>query len=124
MNNRNGFAEAIDQLNTVVSVGEEVGLDVLEEAANYFVEKLRPAIPRGQADVHLQDELKVVVKSDMVQVTFSDKAWYWHLAEHGHKKAGGKGRVKGLHFVRNTVDAHGDKLAQMMADKIINRMEG
>ena len=29
----------------------------------------------------------------------------------------GKGRVKGKHFVQNTFDAEGDKIADMMAQK-------
>ncbi|MED2398206.1 HK97 gp10 family phage protein, partial [Bacillus thuringiensis] len=44
------------------------------------------------------------------------------LVEHGHKKANGKGRVKGKHFVQNTFDAEGDKIADIMAQKIIDRM--
>ncbi|PFR52088.1 hypothetical protein COK29_30495, partial [Bacillus cereus] len=62
------------------------------------------------------------VKNDRVSVEFEDAAWYWYLADHGHKKANGKGRVKGLHFSRNTFDAKGDKIADIMAQKIIDRM--
>lgn len=64
----------------------------------------------------------VVVKDDRVSVEFKDEAWYWYLVEHGHKKANGKGRVKGKHFVQNTFDAEGDKIADIMAQKIIDRM--
>ncbi|MGQ0454103.1 HK97 gp10 family phage protein, partial [Bacillus sp. SS-TM] len=70
----------------------------------------------------LLDGLKVVVKDDRVSVEFKDEAWYWYLVEHGHKKANGKGRVKGKHFVQNTFDAEGDKIADIMAQKIIDRM--
>ena len=35
--------------------------------------------------VHLKIA-KVVVKDDRVSVEFEDAAWYWYLAEHGHKK--------------------------------------
>lgn len=124
MNNRNGFADAINQLNTLMDIDKKVELDVLEEAANYFVKKLQAAIPVGSGTMHLRDELQVKVKDDMVQVIFNDEAWYWHLADKGHKKAGGKGRVKGLHFTRNTIDAHGQKIADMMANKIIKKMKG
>lgn len=122
--NNNGFADALDKLNTIVSIDKKVELDVLEEAATFFANKLKDAIPQGPGTVHLKDEIKVVVKKDMVQVQFSDHAWYWTLADKGHKKAGGKGRVKGLHFTRNTIDAHGQKIADMMAQKIIKKMEG
>lgn len=120
----NGFADALNKLNTVMDINKQVEIDVLEQAANYFVQQLRSAIPIGPGDVHLKNELKVVVKNDMVQVIFSGKAWYWTLVEHGHKKAGGKGKVKGRHFVRNTVDSEGQKIADMMAQKIIQKMEG
>lgn len=122
--NNNGFADALDKLNTLIQIDRKVELAVLEEAADYFVQQLKPLIPVGQGSSHLKDELKVVVKNDIVQVQFSNKAWYWHLAEHGHKKANGKGRVKGRHFVRNTIDRHGEKIAEMMATKIIKKMEG
>ncbi|MBD2807054.1 HK97 gp10 family phage protein, partial [Xenorhabdus sp. ZM] len=32
------------------------------------------------------------------------------------------GRVKGLHFSQNTFDAEGDKIADIMAQKIMDRM--
>ena len=122
--NRNGFADALNQLNTIMNVGQEVDLDVLEEAAKYFANKLKPLIPKGEGSQHLQDELKVVVKQDYVQLIFTDKAWYWHLVNQGHKKRGGKGRVKGSHFLRKALDQHGPKTAELMKNKILNKMEG
>ncbi|MEI4618850.1 HK97 gp10 family phage protein, partial [Bacillus cereus] len=96
----------------------------LDEAAKYFASKLKPKIKASSKNkrTHLRDSLKVVVKDDCVSVEFKEEAWYWYLVEHGHKKANGKGRVKGKHFVQNTFDAEGDKIADMMAKKIINRM--
>lgn len=123
-NNRNGFADALNQINTLMDIGEEVELEVLEEAANFFAEKLADAIPIGSGTQHLKNEIEVKVKGDMVQVIFSDKAWYWSLADKGHKKPNGRGRVKGLHFTKKTIDTYRDKIADMMAQKMINRMEG
>lgn len=121
--NNNGFAEALDEINTLLKVNEKVELDVLEEAAEYFVEKLRPQIPKSKSSGrHLRDALKVVVHDDYVSVEFEDWAYYWHLAEHGHKKPSGRGRVKGKHFVQNTFDSEGDKIAEIMAGKIIKKM--
>ncbi len=122
--NRNGFADALNRLNTLMDVGQEVDLDVLEEAANFYASKLKPLIPKGDGNQHLQDELKVVIKNGHVQLIFSDKAWYWHLVNHGHKKRGGKGRVKGHHFVRKALNQHGPKTAELMQKKIIEKMEG
>lgn len=123
--NNNGFADALKEINTLLRVNKAVEKDVLEEAAEYFVRKLKPLIPvSDRKSRHLRDSLKVVVKNDMVSVEFEDDAFYWHMVEHGHKKANGKGRVKGRHFVQNTFDGEGDKIADIMANKIIRKMEG
>ncbi|WP_242321685.1 HK97-gp10 family putative phage morphogenesis protein, partial [Bacillus cereus group sp. BfR-BA-01312] len=115
---------ALEDINTLLRVNKKVSLDVLDEAAKYFASKLKPKIKASSKNkrTHLRDSLKVVVKDDRVSVEFKDEAWYWYLVEHGHKKANGKGRVKGKHFVQNTFDAEGDKIADIMAQKIIDRM--
>ncbi|MGR5866964.1 HK97-gp10 family putative phage morphogenesis protein [Bacillus cereus] len=122
--NNNGFADALEDINTLLRVNKTVSLDVLEEAAQYFARKLKPKIKASNKNkqTHLRDSLQVVVKDDCVSVEFKDEAWYWYLVEHGHKKAKGRGHVKGKHFVQNTFDAEGDKIADMMAQKIIDRM--
>lgn len=130
--NNNGFADAMNQINTLLKVDKQVSMNVLEEAAEYFAEQLRPNIPQGYGPEHMRDKLKVTIEDDVVQVVFDDDAWYWFQVEHGHKtpkkkggkKGSGKGFVPGRHFVRNTFDANGDKIAQIMADKIISKMEG
>lgn len=123
MQNNNGFADALKQMKTLLNVDEKVTLSVLEEAAEYFAEKLKPKIPIGYTK-RLRDNLKVVVKNDMVQVIFEDVGWYWHLVEHGHKKRNGRGRVKGRHFVRNTWNAESEKIEKIILEKIIEKMEG
>lgn len=120
--NNNGFADALKQMKTLLKINEKVTLDVLEDAAEYFAQRLRPRIPVHRSN--LKDNLKVVVKNDMVQVVFEGNTWYWHLVEHGHKKPYGRGRVKGRHFVRNTWDAESKRIEQIMTDKIIQRMAG
>lgn len=125
MQNNNGFADALKQMKTLLNVDHKVTLSVLEEAADYFAEKLKQRIPvSNRNSKHLRDQLKVIVKNDMVQVVFEDGGWYWHLVEHGHKKSNGRGRVKGQHFVRNTWNAESEKIEKLMLDKIIKRMEG
>ncbi|MGG5740472.1 HK97 gp10 family phage protein [Bacillus cereus group sp. IBL03679] len=122
--NNNGFADALEDINTLLRVNKKVELDVLDEAAKYFAAELKKRIKMSNKNkqTHLKNSLKVVVKNDRVSVEFEDAAWYWYLAEHGHKKANGKGRVKGLHFSQNTFDAEGDKIADIMAQKILDRM--
>ncbi|BCB04743.1 HK97 gp10 family phage protein [Bacillus sp. KH172YL63] len=123
--NNNGFAYALREINTLINVNKTVELDVLEEAAEYFVRKLKPRIPQSyHRGNHLRDALKVVVHDDHVSVEFEEWAFYWHLVEHGHKKASGKGKVKGSHFVQNTFDSDGEKIADIMASKILDEMGG
>ncbi|WLR54287.1 HK97 gp10 family phage protein [Mesobacillus subterraneus] len=125
MNNNNGFAEALEEINTLLKVDKKVELNVLDEAAKYFVQKLKPRIKSSDMNKkHLRDSLKVVVKDDLVSVEFEDDAWYWYLVEHSHKKSNGKGKVKGQHFVQNTFDAEGDKIVEIMVSKIIDKMGG
>ncbi|PGE86621.1 hypothetical protein COM55_07630 [Bacillus pseudomycoides] len=122
--NHNGFVDALEDINTLLRVNKQVSMDVLEAAAKYFAAELKKRIKLSNKNkrTHLKNSLKVVIKSDHVSVEFEDKTWYWYLAEHGHKKANGKGRVKGLHFAQNTFDAEGDKVADILAQRIIDRM--
>lgn len=125
-NNNNGFTDAINQLNTLMDVGKQVQIEALKEAAEYFVAKLRPRINLSDKNkqTHLRNSLKIVIKNDRVSVAFEGEAWYWHLAEHGHKKVGGKGRVKGLHFVKNTIDAERVELEKIMLRLIVEQIGG
>lgn len=126
MSDNNGFADALSQIKTLLKVDDHVSLDALEEAANYFVDQLKPNIHLSdkRKRTHLRESLKVEVKEDHVQVSFEDDAWYWFLAEHGHRKAGGKGKVAGQHFVQNTFMQEQDKIADIMTSKILKKMEG
>lgn len=125
MQNNNGFADALKQIKTLLKVDKKVTLEGLEAAAEYFVKKLKPRIPVSDRNKkHLRDMLKIVVLNDKVQVAFGVDGWYWHLVEHGHKKRGSSGRVKGRHFVRNTWDSENKKIEEIMLNKIIKKMEG
>lgn len=125
MKNNNGFADMLKQTKKLLNVDKQVTLSVLEEAADFFAKELRTKIPESNRNTRrLRNQLKVVIKGDKVRVVFEDAGWYWHLVEHGHKKRGGRGRVKGQHFVRNTWDATNNKIEQIMLDKIIQKMEG
>ncbi|MGG3708684.1 HK97-gp10 family putative phage morphogenesis protein [Heyndrickxia coagulans] len=123
MDNHNGFLDALEEINTLLKMDKRVSMEALEEAAEYFVKVLKPQIPVSKRNKkHMRDSLKVVVKKDVVQVVFEGTGWYWHLAEHGHKKANGRGKVRGRHFVQNTWDKYGGKVAEIMTEQIINKM--
>lgn len=123
--NNNGFADALKSTNTLLKVNKKVQMSVLEEAAEYFAQKLKPAIPiDSRTSLNMRDHLEVVEKNGEIQVRFDDKAFYWRFVEHGHKKAGGRGRVKGQHFVQNTFDREAERISEIMTSKIIQKMEG
>jgi len=126
MTNNNGFADGMNQIRTLLNVNQEVQMDVLKDAADYFVEKMKPLITLSNKNkqTHLRNSLEVIIDGDRVTVKFGKDAWYWFLAEHGHKKAGGKGRVAGTHFVRNTIDSEMGNIQEIMLSEIINQMEG
>jgi hypothetical protein len=119
--NNNGFADALRDINTLLKIDRDVELNVLEEAAKYFVEKLEGVIKTSNKNKkHLRDSLKVVVKENMVSVQFEKEAFYWYMVEHGHKKANGKGKVKGQHFIQNTFDAEAEIIMDIMSQRILD----
>jgi len=119
--NNNGFAQALNDLRTVANTHQQVSKENLEKAAEYFISKLEQKIKTsGKNKKHLRDSLKVVIKDNRVSVQFENDMFYWYMVEHGHKKSNGKGRVKGLHFVRNTTDAEREKLLDIMMERLID----
>ncbi|MGE7365707.1 HK97-gp10 family putative phage morphogenesis protein [Desemzia incerta] len=122
--NKNGFADALNQINTLLNVNQSVQLDALEEAADYFAKQLKGNIKDGPGNQHISDKIEIVVEKGQVSVKFGKDGWYWFLANNGHKKSNGKGRVKGQHFVENTMTKEESKIAEIMTSKIIKKMEG
>lgn len=123
--NKNGFSDALNQINTLLKVNQTVQKDALEEAANYFVDQLKPALRKSNlSKKHQVESLKIKFEGDKFVVYFEKDAWYWFLDENGHRKRGGKGRVQGTHAIRNTFDKNSEKLGEIMTKKIIDKMEG
>lgn len=119
--NNNGFADALNDINTLLRAGETISITALEQAANYFVSKLEANIKASNKNKkHLRDSLKVVVKGDYVSVQFESDMFYWYMVEHGHKKANGKGKVKGQHFIQNTFDAESERILDIMMQRIFD----
>lgn len=118
MANKNGFASALEKLNTKLDVKQDVSMDALEDAANHFARKMKPRIPVSKRNTdHLRDALKVVIDGDTVKVIFEGKH-YWYMVDKGHKKAGGKGRIRGVNFVKKTLNSERDRLTEIMIKKI------
>ena len=119
----NGFEDALKQMKTIVDVNETVAMDALEEAAQYFVEKLRPELARSAINKkHMADGLQIKIEKEKIVVYFEEHAFYWHMVDKGHRKANSRGRVKGTHTIRNTLTRESEKIEKIMLQKITKKM--
>lgn len=118
--NENGFEEMADFLGKLADVDpKQVSMESLEDAANFYAEKLIPQIPRSLLKKkHMQDQLKVVVKDEGVEVRFEGTAFYWRFEENG---AAGR---PAKHFAANTYSQNSAKIAEIMTQKIMDLWKG
>ena len=119
-NNKNGFAEMADFLGNLSKVDpKKLSLDALEEAANFYLEKLLPRIPKSLLKKkHMREQIKVVVEDDRVKVQFEDTSFYWRFAENGTSKQ------RAQHFASGTYDQNKEKIEEIMTRKILDLWEG
>lgn len=119
-NNKNGFAEIADFLGTLSKVDpKKLSLDALEEAANFYLEKLLPRIPKSLLKKkHMREQIKVVVEDERVKVQFEDTFFYWRFAENGTSKQ------RAQHFASGTYEQNKEKIEEIMTRKILNLWEG
>lgn len=97
----------------------KITLESLEEAAQYFVGKLLPNIPRSlMKKKHMKDHIKVVVEDDKVTIYFQDTSFYWRFVENGTVN------MKAQHFVEGTWQQQKSSVENIMTKKIIKEMEG
>lgn len=118
-NNNNGFADMADRLGKLARVTEAVTIESLTNAAEFFVEKLLPNIPRSLLrKKHAADYVKVIIEDNQVRVIFEDTAFYWRFAENGTVNQ------RAQHFASGTFEQHKTNIENLMARKIIEQMEG
>ncbi|MFS0950890.1 HK97-gp10 family putative phage morphogenesis protein [Enterococcus thailandicus] len=119
-NNKNGFAEMADFLGNLSKVDpKKLSLDALEEAANFYLEKLLPRIPKSLLKKkHMREQIKVVVEDERVKVQFEDTSFYWRFAENGTSKQ------RAQHFASGTYEQNKEKIEEIMTRKILNLWEG
>ncbi|MFS0941912.1 HK97-gp10 family putative phage morphogenesis protein [Enterococcus thailandicus] len=119
-NNKNGFAEMADFLGNLSKVDpKKLSLDALEEAANFYLEKLLPRIPKSLLKKkHMREQIKVVVEDDRVKVQFEDTSFYWRFAENGTSKQ------RAQHFASGTYEQNKEKIEEIMTRKILDLWEG
>ncbi|MBC2140146.1 hypothetical protein HCA95_12460 [Listeria innocua] len=119
MSNQNGFNEASKKLGKLSQVNEKLTLDVLEEAAKFFVKVLKPNIPISLRNhKHIRESLKVKVEGDVVVVYFDDNSFYWRFVENGTSKQ------RAQNFVKSTYAQNKNKIEKIMLSKIVKKMEG
>lgn len=98
---------------------EKITIESLNEAAQYFVGKLMPSIPRSlMKKKHMKDHIKVVIEDDKVIIVFEDTSFYWRFVENGTVN------MKAQHFVEGTWQQQKTNIENIMTKKIIKEMEG
>lgn len=115
----NGFAEMSDYLGNLLDVGE-VAKASLEEAAEFYVEKLMPEIPKSliKNKEHMRDHVKVTIESDRVVVHFEDTSFYWRFPENGTTNQ------RAQHFASGTFEKHKKEIEEIMTRKVMKKQEG
>ncbi|EOF36588.1 HK97 gp10 family phage protein [Enterococcus faecalis EnGen0101] len=115
----NGFLDMANHLGTIAEVTEEITKESLEEAANFYLNKLLPKVPKSLLKKkHMQDQLKVEVTNEGVEVVFEDTAFYWRFAENGTVNQ------KAQHFASGTFEQYKSQIEMIMTKKIMNKMKG
>ena len=118
--NNNGFKDMADYLGRLSSINpEKVTLESLTEAANFYVEKLAPRVPRSLLKKeHARDHLVVKIEKNRVKVVFEDTAFYWRFPENG------TANQKAQHFASGTYQQYKEDIENIMAKKLLNLLEG
>lgn len=117
--NNNGFVDMQEHLGVLSNVSKKVTLESLEAAANFYVAKLLPNIPRSLLNKkHMADHVKVVVENEQVVVYFENTSFYWRFAENGTKQQ------KAQHFASGTWEQYQNQIETIMTEQIIKEMEG
>ncbi|WP_285122493.1 HK97-gp10 family putative phage morphogenesis protein [Lactococcus petauri] len=120
LKNNNGFQDMLDYTSQLAKVDpEKVTLESLDEAAQFFVEKLLPNVPRSlMKKQHMRDHIKIEVGEDRVSISFEDTSFYWRFVENGTVN------MKAQHFVEGTWQQQKSNVEDIMTKKIIKEMEG
>lgn len=119
-NNNNGFKDMADYLGKLSQVDiKKVSFESLEEAADFYVKKLLPNIPKSlMKKEHMADHVKVEISDDRVSVYFEDTSFYWRFAENGTVNQ------KAQHFASGTYETSKNEIEKIMTKKIIDLQEG
>lgn len=116
----NGFEEMAAYTSRLTKVNpEKVSKESILEAANFFLEKLIPVIPKSLRNKkHMRDHVKIEVEDDKVIIYFDETSYYWRFAENGTSK------IQAVHFVESTWQQNKEMIENIMTQKLLKEMEG
>ncbi|SLN00262.1 conserved hypothetical protein TIGR01725 [Brachybacterium faecium] len=117
-NNQNGFVGMADYLGTISDISESnIGLSSLKAAADYYVDKLIPRIPKSlMKKKHMREHVKVVIEDEQIRVVFEDTAFYWRFAENGTVNQ------KAQRYASNTYVQYRSNIENLMSEKILKEL--
>lgn len=119
--NSNGFEDMASKLAKMSDVNQDVAMESLEDAANYYVARLTPNVPKSLiGSGHMRDHLKVVVEDETIKVAFDKTAYYWRFVENG---TGGKHGQRAQNFARGTYSQNRVNIEKIMTQKILNKLK-
>jgi phage protein, HK97 gp10 family len=118
--NKNGFQEMAVYTSNLAKVdAEKISKESLIEAANFFVEKLLPNIPKSLMNKkHMKDHVKIEIDDDKVTVYFESTSFYWRFLENGTNK------IEAKHFVEGTWQQQKTNIEDIMTQKLLKRLKG
>lgn len=114
----NGFNDMANHFGKLSKVDvEKVSKESIQEAAEYYVDKMIPNIPMSLMNKkHARDQLLVEIQDDQVIVKFEDTAFYWRFLENGTKN------LKAQHFASGTWEQNKEKIEDIMTKKLIEEL--
>lgn len=118
LNNNNGFSDMAKHFGELSKVDvEKISRESIKEAAEYYVEKMIPKIPKSLINKkHARDQLIVEVQDNQIVVRFEDTAFYWRFLENGTNK------LKAQHFASGTWEQNKGKIEDIMTKKLIKEL--
>lgn len=116
--NNNGFSDMAKHFGQLSKVDvDKVSMESIQEAAEYYIEKMIPKIPVSLMNKkHARDQLIVDIQDDQVVVMFEETAFYWRFLENGTNK------LKAQHFASGTWEQHKEKIEDIMTKKLIKEL--
>lgn len=119
MSNKNGFDDMASHFGQLSKVDmKKITLNSLEAAADYYVAKLLPVIPKSLLKKkHARDHVVISVEKEKVVVRFEDTSFYWRFVENGTVK------IKAQHFARRSWETNRSEIEKIMTKKILKELE-